>query len=271
MAEKISHKKPITATTPPEKIGDSQPFLQKSDFNKAIFGQGYNSLIERALPCACRDSGTGNALSNCCNCGGSSWIFVNKTATVLLAQSMNRKTKFQNWTEEDRGNVSITARASDRLAYMDRITNLELTSIHSEVVNPLPVTGGELLAFLIYFPTEIEMAYLFQSVDKAYLPLVENTDFTITENRLVLNNKLKNKFVKEFSVVIRYKHNPQFHVIDITREISATEPEDCKFDNPQQELDKLPMHAVARRAHYILDAPNLAGRSLFDNTIVPAP
>lgn len=265
---KDAHKKVITTTTAPEVIGDSQPFLKKSDFNKAIFAQGYNSLIERALPCPCVDSATGNALPNCMNCGGTKWVFIDKTATKLLLQSMNTRTKFQNWSEEDRGTVSVSARADNRLAFMDRITNLELSSIHAEVISPR-VIQNKLFAFTIYFPIKIDDIFLFESTTSPFIPL-SSADFTLVENRIVLIDKFKNLNVKEFSIVVRYTHNPQFHVIDITREAAAGKAEDCEFDNPTQDKDQFPVHAVARRAHYLLDAPNLAGLSLFDNTVIPA-
>lgn len=268
MNEKTSHKKPVTVKTSPEVITESTPFFRQDDFNESIFAQGYNVWIEKALPCPCRDKAAESGLSDCQNCGGVGWFFIEKRETKLLIQSMNRDTKFKNWTETDRGTVSITARAVDRLAFMDRITNLDLLSFYAEVAK-VKELNNKLFAFTIYFPTVVNEIYLFEKSDKPLIPLKILDDFTIDENKIILNDKFKGKNIEHLKLALRYTHFPQFNVVDVTREITAnkgTRGVECSLEN--RDLVQMNPHVIARRTHTVLDAPSLDGNSLFDNSVL---
>jgi len=266
---KEAHKKPVTVETPPELVGDSTPTLNQNDFDDALFAHGYDCHVEKALPCPCRDGATKSALSSCGNCNGVGWIFVEKKSTKLVIQSMNRMTKYQNWSEDDRGTISISGRGVDRLAFMDRITVLDLLSIYAEVARVRRL-DNKLFAYTIYSPVTFTEVYLFEGDSKALTPLSLLTDYTIVENRLILADKYKNKNLKEMKLSLRYLHFPQYNVVDITREITANKGVLDRICDPNASLDeelaKLPLHVVGRKTHYVLDAPSVDGVSVFDNT-----
>lgn len=260
---KESHKKPILETTPESLTDQSQVNFSEEEFNGLVFNKGQDILIEKSIKCPCEDKVTGQTLTKCLNCGGRRWIFVSKRKTAGVIQALNRKTKFQNWTEDDKGTASLTVRAIDRLAFMDRITLLSVTSIYSENLK-FKKYRDKLYAYTIYYPLLITEAYLFQGEDKMLKPLKLNIDYTIDENKLILNNNYSNLNLEVLSISVRYTHYPQYNVIDIPREIIVNKQKNCAEDDVQADL---PLNVVIRKAHYVLDAPNLYGDSLFDNTV----
>jgi len=267
-----SHDKPIIEVTSPD-IDLTAPHFNKSDFDNAVYEHGFDSTIERAIRCPCRIEANNNGLSGCKNCGGSGWLFVNKRSTVIVSQSMNTSTKNKTWNEEDRGTISISARPEDRLGFMDRVTILDLESTYSEIIR-IRRYKGRLLATTIYNPNSIEFVYLFTDQKEKLVPLKRGDDYTVTNNVFELNKKHEDKFgVKELiSITIRYIHYPSYHVIDIPRERTAdrrasTSEGNCILNKEiTNKKPQLVINAIARKAQYAIDKPNLEGVGLFDNS-----
>lgn len=264
MSNKDAHKKSVVAETPPEMVDGLTKGAQFSpqEFNSTVFDKGREVLVEKALRCPCTEVATGQGLPTCKNCGSTGWLFVNKKSTVFVIQSINRKTKFNNWTEEDRGTVNITARGIDRLAFMDRVTLTDVVSIFSQNLRFKEV-GGKLFAYTVYYPLLVTDAYLYMADIQPLKPLELLTDYTIEENKIVLNSKYKNVNQDQLSATIRYSHFPQYNIIDIPRETTVVKRKDCA---EVEVLNNLPMNALARKVHYVMDAPNFSGDSLFDNS-----
>lgn len=268
--DKNAHNKPVTFETPIELGAKNQPEFNKQDFDDSVYTKGYDVYIEKAIKCACVLKANGDALPNCRNCGGTKWVFVNKRLTKAVMQSMNKQTKFLNWSEVDRGTVSITVRDDDKLAFMDRVTNLNLVSTYSETLQ-IKQTNNKLLAYTIYpiiVPTE---CYLFEDSDKPLKQLQLNTDFTISDNKFILNDSYKQYSIEELSVSVRYTHFPQYHVLDINRDAMANLGAMHSCENPDlnKEYSPLLISAVARKAHYTMDESNIDGESLYDNSYSP--
>lgn len=270
-----SHNKPIIEKTG-ENIDLTVPHFNKTDFDNAVFEHGYDVTLEKAIKCPCRIEANNNGHPDCVNCGGSGWLFVNKRSTVIVSQSMNINTKFKTWSEEDRGTISVSNRPQDRLSFMDRITILDLESTYTEVVK-VKKYKKKYLAPLIYYPNSVEFAYMFTDSKEKLVPLKHEEDFTVKNNILELN---KDKFSSHFlnhdtiSVSIRYIHNPSYHVIDIPRERTAdrraqVSKTSCKLDDgiPKQK-PQLVINAIARKAQYAIDRPNLEGIGLLDNSFI---
>lgn len=270
-AKKDSYKKPVIHEVPPEVSAMPVATFIKQDFDDVIFKKGYDAYIEKAIKCACTLQENGNALPSCRNCGGTSWIFVNKRKTKVVSQSMNKQTKYLQWSEADRGTVSITVRPEDNVAFMDRITNLRLVSTYSErlIIQKL---DGRLVAFTIYpiiTPTEV---YIFDKSDKPLRQIFLSSDFTIEDNKIILDyTKFKNLNVEQIAVAVRYTHWPQYHVLDITRDAMSNLGAEHSCDNPEvnDQYAPLPIHFVAKKAHYVFDAPSSRGQGLYDNTYIP--
>ena len=264
MTTKDAHKKSVVTTTPPELVSSlsSGATFTPSEFNSAVFDKGREVLVEKALRCPCTELATGQGLSTCQNCGGTGWLWINKKSTVFVITSINRSTKFSNWTETDRGTINITARAIDRLSFMDRVTLTDVISIFSQNLRFKEV-GSKLFAYTVYYPLLVSDAYLYLADNKPLQPLELLTDYTIEENKIVLNDKYKNLNQDQLSVTVRYSHFPQYNIVDIPRETSVIKKKDCAEVDV---LNNLPMNAIARKVHYVMDAPNFGGDSLFDNS-----
>lgn len=268
---KQSHKKPVTFETPAELNSSSVARLDKQHFDDVVYSKGYDSYIEKAMRCPCSLKVNGDALPNCRNCGGTKFVFINKKLTKVVSQGMNRQTKFLNWSEADRGNISVTVRDDDKLAFMDRITNLNLVSTYAETVR-IKKISGKLIAYTIYpiiVPTEV---FLFDTSDKPLKQWNLLEDFTLEDNKIIPNfSKYKNLNLDEVSISVRYTHHPQYHVIDITRDAVSQMGalKECGNTTLNTEYAALPISAVARKAHYVFDQPGDNGESLFDNTYIP--
>ena len=269
------HKKPIIASTPPETIAGGVPFLKKEDFDKAVFTYGYEVTHEKALRCPCTNKGSGNALTNCQNCGGLGWFFINKRSTRMLIQNINKSNQFKNWTQDDKAKSSISARPVDKLAFMDRVTVLDVLTYFSESKKTM-LANNEDFAFLYYYPLEVEFVFLFVGVNQKLLPLVQGSDFQIVENKIIFDSDLKqyygvnettfNETGQFLNFTIKYSHNPSYNVTDITREAILNRNSSC--ETGLLKLKDFPVHSMAMKTHYLLDPPDFNGDSVFDNSTI---
>lgn len=273
-----SHNKPIIEETSPN-IDLTAPHFNKDSFDEAVYEHGYDVTLEKAVRCPCRLKANGNARPDCVNCGGSGWIFVNKRSTVIVSQSMNTSVKNNKaWSEDDRGTISVSSRPQDRLSFMDRITILDLESSFSEILF-LREFNGKILSTFIYNPTSIELVYLFTDSSQSLTYLTLDEDYTVTNNIFELNydkyiNLLENDH-ESISISVRYNHNPSYHVIDIPRERTADRRAtdnglECEIEDVSvtREKPQLIVNAIARKAQYAIDKPNLEGLGLVDNSFV---
>lgn len=242
-------------------------------FETLIQTQGYDAFIDRALRCPCVDKATGHALSTCKNCLGRGWFFVDRTETRLIAQHMDNKKRYENWSEVNRGTASITTKGIDKLGFMDRIILTQLEGYYSEILNPV-LFGGELIAYPVYEPLEVTNIFLFVG-DYTKLEPIPEEMYKIDKNKIVFDQSLLsvlpvedvNQKQPNMSVSIRYSHFPVFHVIDANRELmKVRESRFCTYDD--EKLRQMPINVLARKAHYIFDAQKF-GEESFENTVIP--
>ena len=244
-------------------------------FETLIQTQGYDAYIDRALRCPCVDKTSGQALSTCRNCLGRGWIFVDRTETRLIAQHMDSRKQYQDWSEVNRGTASITTRGIDKLGFMDRIILTQLEEYYSEIIRPI-LFDGEIMAYPVYEPLKIQRMYLFVSDNQKLVPLDESM-YTIDKNRIVFNMGIQDLIdisdmnittVSEIpiSITVRYSHYPVYHVIDVNRELmKVREGKFCEVSD--EKLRQMPINVTARKAHFIFDAQKW-GEESFDNTVV---
>lgn len=279
---KDAHKKLARIITPsPDKYNPLEPIFSQNAFDKAIETKGYDVEVEKGLKCPCRIKSTNSANPKCLNCGGSGWFFISKKKTVAVIQSMNRRTKFLNWSETDRGTIQVTVKGIDRVAFMDKIRVLEVEAIFSQAADIFLTSTNKQIAFLFYEPTKIDECYLFVDTESKLVLLQQGKHFNIEEDRLVFTSEIDPYLddEKEAQISVRYYHNPTYHIIDINREIVKTFSYDDRFDEDkeipvldEEILDQtkvkqlMPVNSVAKKAHYLFDSPNASGESLFDNT-----
>lgn len=255
----VSFQKGLSEQGPTSVLGFNQSW-----FENLIDQKGYNVIHEKALQCPCKGKGT-NALSTCKNCGSCGWIFVNPYSTRMVLHSMNQDTQFKDWGQENLGTVHISVRNADRLCYMDRITLIDSTADFNEVRHFRRSDDGVLFAYCSYHIKEVNYAGLFLSDSEPLKKLVENTDFTFDGNKIFLNSSYDAFWDEEnpFSITLRYVHQPQYHVIDLSRQVANSRID--ILDKKAQMVD-LPLAAVGRRAHFVLDTENIGFTRLLNNS-----
>lgn len=264
--------KAVAYRTPPSVI-DPRIGWRVGDFEKLIQTQGYDAYIDRAMRCPCVDRATGQALSTCKNCLGRGWFFIDRTETRVIAQRMDSRKHYQDWGEVNRGTASITTKGADKVGFMDRVILLQLREFYSEILKP-ELFEGELLAYPVYEPLEINNMFLFLG-DYTKLEPVPSGMYTLDKNKVVFDKQLLdilpvddiNQKTPNMSISVRYSHYPVYHVIDINRELmKVRESKLCSFDD--NELRQMPISVSARKAHYIFDAQKFGDES-FENTVMP--
>lgn len=262
--------KPTIFQTPPEYV-EPRVGWRVEDFEELIYAQGYEAYIDRALRCPCVDKATGQALSTCKNCLGRGWFFVDRTETRLIAQHMDSKKRYENWSEVNRGTASITTRGIDKLGFMDKIILLQLEEFYSEIINPI-IFEGELLAYPVYEPLVVTNIFLFVGDATKLLPIPEEM-YKIDKNKIVFDQSLiqylpvedVNQKQPNMSVSIRYSHYPVYHVVDVNRELmKVRESRLCSYED--EKLRQMPINVLARKAHYLFDAQKF-GEESFENSV----
>jgi len=265
--------KTVAYQTPPSQVNPKVGW-RVDDFEELIQSQGYDAYIDRAMRCPCADKSTGQALSTCKNCLGKGWFFINRVETRLIAQHMDSKKRYENWSEINRGTASITTKGSDKLGFMDRIILTQLEENYSEILRPV-IFDNELIAYSVYEPIQIIDMFLFVSDIDKLISLSEN-DYTIDKNKIVFDKTLLDKVdITEFnvtevpmSITIRYSHFPVYHVIDVNRELmKVRESTFCSYND--EKLKQMPINVLARKAHFIFDAQTFGEESL-ENTVIPS-
>lgn len=260
----FKRNKNIFTQPAPDLTGKPRVDFNKGDFEALIEQKGYDVFIEKAFRCPCGSKDTGTQpLSSCKNCGGSGYAFINKIDTRLVLHSMNLETKFREWSKENLGTVSVTGRDIEDLGYMDRITVVDAISVFNQVVYPFIYDDSgtdRLTAFTIYDIKEIEDIFLFVSSSAKYQRLALTTDYTFEYNKIIFNSSFNS--LTNPQMTVRYKHSPQFHIIDFPRETMNT----FVTVGGKEQSVRMPIHAVARRSHYVLDAENFVGDRVLDNS-----
>ena len=238
----------------------------KNDFERLIWNRGYDVIHEQALRCPCKGANT-NQQSNCKNCGGSGWTFINAVETRMVIHSMNLDTKYKEWSEVSVGTASITCLDRENLSFMDRITVKDSRTIFTEALF-LKQIPGNLFFYTVYDIIEIQYIAVFDTVNTKYENIFYNTDFTYTRNKIILNSAKWSSLIPtdgDLSITIRYVHNGQYHIIDLPRDTMESFTKITGFE--KKEPNQLPIHAVGRRSHYVLDAENFAGNRVLDNSV----
>lgn len=253
--------------TSPSLIGQPNPSFDENAFDAVIWNKGYTIVIEKAVRCPCKDKQTGKNLSTCQNCRGVGWFFINPIETKGLITGINDTLKYKAYSPEFIGDISLTIRNNIRLSYMDRILFKDDYSILSEdkIVRNFNDEGIKYFVFLSYEAKEIEDVFIFQGESSPLIRLTTDQYSINSNNGFVLDLDYDFTTITNFSgnVGIRYKHELQYHVVDIPHDIRRS----LKIEvNGKEEKLLLPINAVCRVAHQVLDLANYDGDGIIDNS-----
>lgn len=260
-------QKSIRQDTPPNIIGQPNPVFDENAFDASIWNHGYDIVVEKAIQCPCKDKETGKNLPTCQNCRGVGWFFINPIETKGIVTGINDTLKYKAYSPEFIGDISLTIRNNIRLSYMDRIIFKNDYSILSEnkIVREFEDTGTKYFIFLSYEAYQIEDVFVFQGEDKALIRLTSSQYSVNSNNGFVLDLDYDFTTITKFSgnVGIRYKHEKQHHVVDLPHDFRRS----FKIDvNGKEEKLLLPVNAICRVAHQVLDLANYDGDGIIDNS-----
>ena len=256
-------KKHITIEPIKSEIGKARVDFQPDAMDDLIAQKGLDIIYESAIVCPCKAQG-GSHLPSCLNCGGSGLVYINPLQTKMVVQSINFKEKrFVDWSEETDGTVNITTRNDVRVGHMDRITILDSNSLYSQMVH-LERYGNDLFGYLSYDPKSVLEAYVFEGQNKA-LQKLNDDEFSIDGNAVkLLNKNIGIESTDGIGLTIRYLHEVQYLVVSNIHDIRNT-----KIREGGKVVGKrLPVSAIAKRLHNVMEPNDLSGKKLFNNSYI---
>lgn len=253
----------IIEQTPPNMNSFPRQDFVKEDFESLIYQKGYLVYHERAILCPCKSKITDNQ-SNCQNCGGSGWLFLDKIQTRMLLFNLNLDTKYKEWSEEKLGTVKISCSDKDQISFMDKITLVDSDSIHKQIIYPI-LYNNTLFSYLNYFVKEVLNCYLFINSNQKLKKLtIKDSDFSVQDNIFILNKKYYKGEDNLIAISITYRHSNTYHVLDTPRDIINSFI--VNESTGKEEPVKLPLSGVGRKAHYVLDPSKFNKSYILDNT-----
>jgi hypothetical protein len=242
-------QKRAVATTTPAEPPEFQVRFESQRFNALVFDKGYEVWLDRAYRCPCSITGAGQPLVSCDNCLGVGWIFTDRSETRIAVQGIKADVKYENWSKTTAGTARITARAIDKLAFMDRIILKDVEGYYNEIIR-VRNNGTTRIGYTEYPIIEIEDIFLFDTDKTPLKRLVQGTDYTIEkESKIILTPAASTKPAPVLSV--RYRHYMTYHIIDMNRDIMKVREKGCLM--PEEMLKEMPVAGLARKAHYLFD------------------
>lgn len=258
-------KKVVISHTPGEKI-DHQVRFTPEKFNELVFDKGYDVFIDKALRCPCSVKNAGNPLPDCDNCLGIGWFFVDRSETRVAVQGMKSDVRYENWSKDTVGMARITARAIDKLAFMDRIILKDVEGYFNEIVRTKVDQDSRAYLYTMYDILEIESIYLFINSKEKLRRLEEGVDYFFVQNsqtKILLSTEFSSS---DLTISVRYRHLQTYHVIDMSRDIVKVRTKGCKM--PDEELKEMPISGMIRKSHYLFDNRRFDEESrLIENSI----
>ena len=275
-----SNSKSIIKQSGASTSGKARVDFVKGDFDAAVEQKGYSVYLDKAIKCPCANIPDRSAIPSCRNCGGVGWAFINRIETKMILQSMSQSFEYKAWTEESIGNIKITAREESQLSFMDRITIIDANSILNQLIFPknenakvsdpeswTSIEESSLRGKTSYDIKQVLEVFAFQGTEIAYRRLEEGVDFYVPENSNTIFFNREFFGWENFTISIRYKHAPSYHLLELARDIISTTIRDSKgYDK----VVTLPVHGVGKKAHYMLDEDSYNGTYLIDNSYIPS-
>jgi hypothetical protein len=254
--------KPITtSSTPPNQFEKIDTQFKPNDFDRLVYDKGYEVVHENAIKCPCASTSNSSPLTTCQNCSGSGWVFFNSNKTRMVLQSMSLRTKYNDWSKENLGTITVTSRSIDPLGYMDRLTILSSEAIYTQILYPV-LFKDQLFSFTVYDLIDIFEVFLFQASNLPLKRLHVGVDYFFEKgkNRVIFD---KNLNIENLTVSLRYKHYVQYMIVELSKEFRQS----FGLDNlGRDKVNQYPFNGIARRSHYVLDPQDIDGTGIIDNS-----
>ena len=239
----------------------ANPQFRLNEFEAAVWNKGYEVILENALRCPCHALDA--PLPDCQNCNGSGYFYINPTKTKALTTSLNQTNRYSKWSQELLGTIEITVNDANKsnLSFMDRITIKKEYSYFSENL-VIRRYDGNTFVFTTYRPVDIVSIHLFNSPSEKLIKIPSNEYIINPDNPycIIFTGDIADKVIAS----VYYKHEPEYHVIDLPHMIRASWETDK--DTGADKRIRLPLQAIARLSHLLATArPNFDGSGIITN------
>lgn len=231
----------IRKATAPNLVGTPNvPLFQREAFDSLIWNKGMPIIIEHAVACPCRGR-SGSAKSSCLNCLGVGWFFIDPIETKAIITSINRQTKYQQWSPELTGTISVTVEDDFKISFYDKIILKSRTGILSEVKPLLSVTENDItrrFAFMSYKVDKIKAVHLYNS-DTTVLLKLDPADFTVNEfngSAIELNPGVELPAPFNGVISVEYDYVVSYIAVDIPHELRSAYTLDDKGKNVESNM-----------------------------------
>lgn len=231
-----------------------------NDYVKVIEAKGYRVAWQRAAPCPCVpiNTQTDQVNPNCALCNGQGWILfqpagaatdirdigeLNALQTQLAANAAvvralmtginASKQPYLDIGPRLEGQLMVTMRAENKLAYYDRIVNLDAVAVYAEIVDA-PASGALPLRY------KAVHVNLLRSEDTVY---TAGSDYTVTAGDVTAGG-----IPSGTRVVCHYLTHPSWRIIEHPHNVRLTQVS-AKTSNPTTpagDPSDLPVQAMAK-------------------------
>lgn len=237
--------------------------FNRDDFNAALWQNGYDIRLEQAVACPCNTGSAPNP--ECSNCLGTGWVFVNPIDTRAFITSINRTTKYKDWSPEMVGTIAATFMNVDRISFMAKITLLANYSQHSETRTLRKAEiGGVMKSFIFctYNVKSVESIFIFDGINNKLRKLTANEYSINVDNPAVIDLIVPANYIGKVSIT--YMHNMSYNVVDLPHDMRLTY--EVK-NSGRKEMLEMPIQCIARKSMYELGkAQNYEGTEIKNNS-----
>ena len=263
----MGHTAPITK----QQLVSARVDFKNEKFNILIEQKGLKLTHHFAVKCSCIREVSGSALPNCDICDGVGFTFHGEHILKGVIQAINFNPKIQQYSEINLGTAMLTTRYTDRLGWYDKIVIDDGETMFSE--NVFPIIRGTGLAqkcsgLLTYAPIDYLQPLGSNVTMRAFLyvntttqtELTYLTDYTFSGREMILSNTLRDALIAseqdKYYIGVRYKHKPEYIVMDIQKNIRNTL---VMGVGDVEELKHLPIHCTIKKTHYLLNGQGITG------------
>lgn len=205
--------------------------LKPEEFDRAVYQRGVRAIWEKAMLCSCIDKHTKQPDFSCPACEGKAFIYFDPKEIRALVYGASMDVDKSPIGFVDIGVAYMTTMSTDLVAFRDRITFPDFTTVYSEV---LTYNGSEVK--LKYKVQEfVSLRVLDQEIDPSLYSISEDKQKIIFQPGVLQNEE-------RFSVL--YRINPVYIVIDIPHELRGTF---VKFGYPDEKWHLLPRQLMIKR------------------------
>jgi hypothetical protein len=210
----------------PISTGTHKPFRQpteqnidfvENDHDKLISDEGANILYETSVKCPCRTVYKNKSHSDCVNCGGVGFVYVNPIKTRALVTSQGKKQKYSPSGENmGDGDIAVTPFSNIVMCEMDRFTLYDSLAVVTETPLTYYDYDRNCLVAKFTYPI-IKIDLIFQYINyKVRLESLTEEGYDVENNFIYFKNITSSEPI---NISVRYKYRPVYIINKILRHV----------------------------------------------------